>query len=660
MQWSLSKTAMVAALCVVLAPTLIAAQPSAAQQESGTTTAAAVHAAHYDALPEVLATYDGGKFTKQELSATLRLRRPRGVEFMAPNDVISLPPERLRQVVSDLVFERILVEKALEEGIDKTTSGIREKLAQYEDEVFNRLYYERIFQPELEANREKMLKVVYERDKATKFTIPGFIRLAEIYLSTYKPYVVKAGDTLDRIAKQECGDAKAVSRILRDEPFHYYRKSPGAIAGAVDFVDVKPGEKLLVPLAADAVTSKEGLARQLQERASKGEDFNSLAQKYSEVPDAKKTEAFDLDPLMAPVIRKAVDKLSTGVVSEVLHSPHGFHIVKVLDKVETRTLSFEEVRDRIQLDPEEVRKAEENARKNLVERLRDKYHLDLNLDALRQDDFQGTNPLTASTWLARVGNDFVYTFDDFRQELLPYQKSWRGLSAQERIDFIKSSPKILKHLIKLESKSQGLEKDPQYRAEMDSKAVIDVTTAYLRKLESTLPPISEAEMREWYEKHLDQFTGTPKVKLREITKKVNILLPDKERAEAIEKAKKTLAEIRSKIHSVQDFEQMARRESDSIASRSRGGLIGVVPLGFRGDTFKAQIEKLQPGEISEPFLYGPEIMIVMVEEKTAAPVMPFEEVKSRIQRVLEEERRQKMREELKKRLFEEKHVQIHL
>lgn len=628
-----------------------------AAAEPSLTATIAMQQAHFDALPDVLATYDGGELTKQELSATLQLRKPRGVAMMAPADIMAMPPERLRQVAADIVFERLLMQKALEEGIDKSTSGIRERLENYEDEVFNRLYYERIFEPELRASRERMAREAYERDKDTKYTVPGKTLMAEIYFSSYKPYEVKPGDTIERIAEQQSGDRKKASRILRDDAFHYYRRSPGVESGSVDFVEVKPGEKLLVPLRVDEMTSKESLARRVYQELARGGDFMELARRNSDAPRAKRDEIFELDPLMSETVRKIVERTPVSSTTQILRTAHGLHILKVVERTETRTLTFDEVRDKITLDPEALRKAEELARKNLVERLRSKYHLELNLEALARDDYQGTNPLTGSTWIARSGN-FVYTLDDFRKELLPFQKSWQGLSQQERIDFVKSSPKILKHLVKLEAKSVGLEKDPQYRAEMDSRAVIDITTQYLRQLEAKLPQPSEVELREWYDKHIDQFTGNPQVKMREITKRVNPLLPEPERSRLLEAAKNKLQEIRQRIRSVRDFEEQARRESDAIASRSRGGLVGVVPLGFRGEEFKAQIAKLEAGQVSEPFLYGSDMTIVMIEEKIAAPVMPFERAKPRVQQILLEERRKKMRDDLRERLFAEKHVQF--
>ena len=114
--------------------------------------------------------------------------------------------------------------------------------------------------------------------------------------------------------------------------------------------------------------------------------------------------------------------------------------------------------------------------------------------------------------------------------------------------------------------------------------------------------------------------------MREITKRVNQSQTPAERAKATEKAKEELTALRKNISTAEDFEQIARRESQSIATRSRGGLIGEVSPDFRGPTVRNVIEQLKPGEISEPFLYGTEVQMLKMDARTPAVPKPFEEV----------------------------------
>ncbi|MEO0083647.1 MAG: peptidyl-prolyl cis-trans isomerase, partial [candidate division WOR-3 bacterium] len=45
--------------------------------------------------------------------------------------------------------------------------------------------------------------------------------------------------------------------------------------------------------------------------------------------------------------RSAIEKLSTGAISEPILSEHGYHLIKVLDKQEEQILSLEEMQDEI-------------------------------------------------------------------------------------------------------------------------------------------------------------------------------------------------------------------------------------------------------------------------------------------------------------------------
>jgi parvulin-like peptidyl-prolyl isomerase len=152
---------------------------------------------------------------------------------------------------------------------------------------------------------------------------------------------------------------------------------------------------------------------------------------------------------------------------------------------------------------------------------------------------------------------------------------------------------------------------------------------------------------------LDRFTGVKRVTVREITKRVNLALPDDQRKQAIEDAKKELNTIRGKVRDLSDFEQLARRESAAISSRSRGGLLGTVSIEFRGELFKNQLLQLKPGEVSEPFLYGAEVVIVRLDEVIPAEVQSFEEALPRVRQQYRREVMPKLADEERDRVLQE-------
>ncbi|MCL6465259.1 MAG: peptidylprolyl isomerase [candidate division WOR-3 bacterium] len=91
-------------------------------------------------------------------------------------------------------------------------------------------------------------------------------------------------------------------------------------------------------------------ARKIKNMLKQGVPFESLARRYSDDPETAKEGGylgtFYLDGLMPP-FDQVITQLDSGAVSEPVLSEHGFHIIKLLNKEPTRTLSFLEIQDAI-------------------------------------------------------------------------------------------------------------------------------------------------------------------------------------------------------------------------------------------------------------------------------------------------------------------------
>jgi hypothetical protein len=441
-------------------------KPNPGQSDTGTTSARDIRSNE----TIVLATYDGGTFTNQDLSSTLALRKPRSVTNMDTDQIMSLPIVKLRDVVRDFVYELVIYERAKKEGVDESIPEIKKKLDEYRATALNRLLLLREIEPRLKRLDEKAVRDYYEENKNTLYTRPAITLVKEIFISAYKPYIVKAGDTLTEIASREAGDEKAASRMLRDDAFHFPRLPAPDMRDRVPFEDVHPGENLLVPLAKDEATSKSKLAAEIRKRLVAGADFDAEARKYSETPDAATTAtAFEpeLDG-MVPELKSAIQNTEANAVTDVVRSPHGWHIFKIADRQTTHVMSFEEVRNLIKPEEDKQRQNMETARTEIVDKLRDKFSLKINTDALSRDDYQGTDPLTADTSIVTAPG-FMYTLEEFRRDMLPTMKSWTGMTSQERLNLAKTAPGVLKYLIEREAKDAALDKTPEFAADTHSK-----------------------------------------------------------------------------------------------------------------------------------------------------------------------------------------------
>lgn len=578
----------------------------------------------------VLATYKGGSFTNHDLTSTLALRQPVNLPTITQDQLHTMNGENLGELVKELVFELLLYEKAKKEGIGAGSEKMSKDLKDYRLMTLSRIYFDKEFAGQVNEKNEENLRQHYEANKESKYTVPEIIALQEIYFALRHPYTVKPGDTLKTIAVRESGSESAQSQFLRNDPLHYFRLGPSTAKGEAPTLEVRAGENLLVPLNHDEETTKVRLAAKALERAKAGEDFAKLVEEYSEVMGGSKSAAFAPDFVgMDPRIVAAVKDAPKGEVTSVIRSANGLHIIKVAERQSTRTKTFEEVRDTILVSDDARVRSIEGARKELLDRLREKYALSIDTDILKRETPDGDKPLAPDTALV-TGPDFKYTIEEFRKDMLPMMKSWSGLTYQERLDMARSAPAVTRYLIEKDAVAKGLDKLPEFTDAMRSKEIIEVTTEYLNRQRKAEGEPPEAELREYYNQNISRYTKPAQVTVREITRRVSVAQPAVSRGEAVSKARKELADIRAQIRTPEDFEQMARRESQSIATRSRGGLIGTVSADFRGPIVRNILDQLKPGEVSEPFLYGGEVLILRLDEVKPATPTPFEEVLAQV------------------------------
>lgn len=110
---------------------------------------------------------------------------------------------------------------------------------------------------------------------------------------------------------------------------------------------------ILISVAEDAGEAEKTAARQqivdLQARARAGEDFAELARQYSNCPTNEKGGDLGFFPrgVMVPAFEEVAFSLETGVISDIVETPFGYHLIKVTEKSAEHTVGFEEVKDQL-------------------------------------------------------------------------------------------------------------------------------------------------------------------------------------------------------------------------------------------------------------------------------------------------------------------------
>lgn len=155
--------------------------------------------------------------------------------------------------------------------------------------------------------------------------------------------------------------------------------------------------------------------------------------------------------------------------------------------------------------------------------------------------------------------------------------------------------------------------------------------------------VSDEQAKNYYEKHLGQFTIPEKARVRHIMIKADKSATDDVKKKAREKAE----EVLKKIKAGEDFAKLAMDYSDDPGSKAKGGDLGFFEKGKMFKTFDEAAFKLNPGEVSDivetPYGYH----IIKMGEKKEKEIQPYESVKDRVMTMAKDEiKAEKMKEYL--------------
>jgi hypothetical protein len=200
--------------------------------------------------------------------------------------------------------------------------------------------------------------------------------------------------------------------------------------------------------------------------------------------------------------------------------------------------------------------------------------------------------------------------NEIRSEFEVLLKQWRGQGASWEM---------------LEQRRDEL------RDELASKLRMDRFTAGVW---SDLEPLSDDDLREWHNRHTDDFRTPPEAHALHLVRFPEAADPWHDYAAVLE--------LRTKALGGEDFAALAREHTQKPD--------GEIDLGWIRqerilNPFEAMLFSLQPGETSPVFSYEQALHLVQVLEIKPAAVRPFDEVRGEIAaRALAEQRQAALRE----------------
>ncbi len=212
--------------------------------------------------------------------------------------------------------------------------------------------------------------------------------------------------------------------------------------------------------------------------------------------------------------------------------------------------------------------------------------------------------------VAKVGNSGI-TQADFEREMksLPdYAKQlFEGEAGKEKfLDEI-----VKKEILYQEALKKGLDKSPDFSRKLEEFKKLTLASELLEKDIMSKNKVTEQEVKDYYNKHKDDFTSTSQMRASHILVKTEA------------EANKVLARLKKG----EKFEEIAKKESLDTASAKNGGDIGFFTRGQLVPEFEKAAAGLKVGELSGPVKTAYGYHIIKVTDKKTGPVVEFDRVK---------------------------------
>jgi peptidyl-prolyl cis-trans isomerase C len=236
--------------------------------------------------------------------------------------------------------------------------------------------------------------------------------------------------------------------------------------------------------------------------------------------------------------------------------------------------------------------------------------------------------------VAEIGK-YKITIDEFENELKRYGKSQ---SFRDKLGTLTEEGKkrVLENMIRenlfyIAGEEEGIKLSSEEEEQINRlKRYIIIRKYITEKLKEK--PVTEEEMKDYYEKNKKEFVIPEKRKVS------HIIVSDENKAK----------ELLKKIKEGADFSQIAK-ENNIDGSKNRGGDLGWISKGYMIKEFEEVAFSLKKGEISDVIKTKFGYHIIKVEDIKPEEEKNFEEVKESIRKKIEEERIKQLEEDLKKK-----------
>lgn len=228
---------------------------------------------------------------------------------------------------------------------------------------------------------------------------------------------------------------------------------------------------------------------------------------------------------------------------------------------------------------------------------------------------------------ARPGDKPLVVNGDVALTTLDFDAYMERVPADRRVEFRAKLERInptvdalwVQRVAAVRARDAGLDKDPVVQARLRLAQEEILAQAYLADVAKNVKtPNLESRARELYKANIKQFTAPEAVTAEHILVSVKTYPRDV----ALARAK----EVRQRAAAGEDFRQLAEKYTDNHSSIE----INAMPISMFEKPLPEAVEKLAPGQISEPVETRYGFHIIKLMKKSPPRVKRFEEVKDDI------------------------------
>ena len=578
----LALVAMLSVSTISMPPVLAQAQP-ATKAESAAKSGSSLSPVKDDAAePEVkplkqdekIVKINGTEYSVLEFTA-LTVLRPNPDERLN-NPFVGVPllrGDRLESFAKNVGAYDIIAAKGNEEKLEFDD---REKKS-VDDMVKNWRQYlvaKSVVDDKMGEPTKEDLDKIYEAEKEKAYKIREMLRLKQIFVSTYVDYTVKAGDSLESIAREVGGDEKLADEILDDATKRprAEKKLPAAEekkdeAGEKKGEELNPralqeGEKLKVPVHGEKEAAAKAKITAAYERLKAGEKFEDVAKEVSENENPGQTFMIQPEsgdrPIM-PELQKAFMALEDGKFSEPVRTRHGFSIIY---RESYQPKSYKE-RDKSEDD---LKARWMNKRRTeLVDsfftaQLKNPEITQILSDKLKEAKAENGE----STIFVKIG-DKDFALSQFTAEAQAAIKTDKDDSVDLLAGVLRKEPAIQQAIVEAYTAKQNLDETPIIKFVKEKQiASVMARKVITKEIEEKTKNITQEEKQKWYDESKERLRIPEMYEVYRIETKLS--------GEALEK------EV-SGIQNVEDFKTKADELAPPAADApTKGGAMGKVTL----------------------------------------------------------------------------------